>query len=937
MASDSLESGELPLEDGELPPEVAQEAHKGEEPRPQHPYRDEWAGPGRDGGGGSGAGRRERPLEDRYPRGPAKRSSSRGSGDGGWGYAGPGPRRRSPSPPPGRGGHLPQRRGPRGPPPGRYPPLPPQEPPLPPVAFSRDRSHERGSSRPRSRTRSPLLRSPRSRSPPARSPSPPVVPRAASPRPAHAPSANEEAARDAREMDNLAADIKSLCRGLTLPECMKNLERVCSDLRTVVHKLSSYLQLLKKRDEAVKSADDSEALSSLAAGLVSGLKALHVFSNTGQGRRMPAAREPVRAAWRAREELLSAAQRRQFEGFVSSSRNFSGLLEDKSPSPEPVRRDYVPAPRAQPQPRERKQKRQAVEEGGSGEDGQPAALSKRQLKRLQAAQRAEAAAAEAAAAKQRQLEQAARQAAAAEARRKAAEEEAANKRYKLTIKLGTSSLPAEPAVLPPAPDQQQGQQPAPEEAALAAALDDHWRWHQQQQQQQQQQAAAAVQREVEEAPPLPPDIDDAPGGWQAVPSPLDAPLSPMSAPASPAAPAAAAAVAANGSAGAGAGLGLNPEALEHAAKPTANECCQTPARGPDMGPQAICGAAPPPMPTCLPTLNPSASRQGKLCLVLDLDHTLLNSATFSEVGPSVHASLDAQAAHEAATLPEGQRLLFRMGAIKMWTKLRPAVREFLHSASRLFQLWIHTNGNRAYADSVVRLLDPSRQLFGDRIIAQGAERVDQMVADQEKRLMQGLAECESITVIVDDSHSVWSQHRHNLVAVERYIYFPSSRASLGLKGPSLMDTGRDEDAERGMLMVALDVLGRVHDAVLRALRAPPLPLPTGELVFQNWDVRYALATERQQVLRGVRLVFTRVIPLETEPSSHPLWRLAESFGARCSTVLDGTTTHVVAGASGTEKVLQARAAGKWVVTPAWLECSCILWKRASEERFLVPP
>lgn len=94
---------------------------------------------------------------------------------------------------------------------------------------------------------------------------------------------------------------------------------------------------------------------------------------------------------------------------------------------------------------------------------------------------------------------------------------------------------------------------------------------------------------------------------------------------------------------------------------------------------------------------------------------------------------------------------------------------------------------------------------------------------------------------------------------------------------------------------------------------------------------------RLQVLAGVVLVFTRVIPLEQDPASHPLWRLAETFGARCSGVLDAATTHVVAGASGTEKVLQARAAGKWVVTPAWLECSCILWKRASEDRFLVPP
>lgn len=41
-------------------------------------------------------------------------------------------------------------------------------------------------------------------------------------------------------------------------------------------------------------------------------------------------------------------------------------------------------------------------------------------------------------------------------------------------------------------------------------------------------------------------------------------------------------------------------------------------------------------------------------------------------------------------------------------------------------------------------------------------------------------------------------------------------------------------------------------------------------------------------------------------------------------------------ASPCAQVLTARQMGKWVVTPAWLECSCILWKRANEDRFLVP-
>lgn len=41
-------------------------------------------------------------------------------------------------------------------------------------------------------------------------------------------------------------------------------------------------------------------------------------------------------------------------------------------------------------------------------------------------------------------------------------------------------------------------------------------------------------------------------------------------------------------------------------------------------------------------------------------------------------------------------------------------------------------GNRAYADSVVQLLDPSGQLFGNRIIAQ-------VGAGQEHVLLQGTA------------------------------------------------------------------------------------------------------------------------------------------------------------------------------------------------------
>ena len=73
----------------------------------------------------------------------------------------------------------------------------------------------------------------------------------------------------------------------------------------------------------------------------------------------------------------------------------------------------------------------------------------------------------------------------------------------------------------------------------------------------------------------------------------------------------------------------------------------------------------------------------------------------------------------------------------------------------------------------------------------------------------------------------------------------------------------------------------------------------------------------RQVLAGVRILFSRVIPLEKAPASHPFWLLAEAFGAQCTTEADARVTHVVARARGTQKVFWALQTGKHVVLPAW--------------------
>ena len=55
--------------------------------------------------------------------------------------------------------------------------------------------------------------------------------------------------------------------------------------------------------------------------------------------------------------------------------------------------------------------------------------------------------------------------------------------------------------------------------------------------------------------------------------------------------------------------------------------------------------------------------------------------------------------------------------------------------------------------------------------------------------MQGLAGLDAISVIVDDSEDVWPGHKDNLVMVERYVFFPSSRRQLGLSRASMLETG----------------------------------------------------------------------------------------------------------------------------------------------------
>ncbi|KAF8400045.1 hypothetical protein HHK36_015920 [Tetracentron sinense] len=315
----------------------------------------------------------------------------------------------------------------------------------------------------------------------------------------------------------------------------------------------------------------------------------------------------------------------------------------------------------------------------------------------------------------------------------------------------------------------------------------------------------------------------------------------------------------------------------------------------------------------------------KLCLVLDLDHTLLNSAKFVEVEPQHDEMLRKK---EEQDREKPLRHLFHFLHMGMWTKLRPGIWNFLEKASKLYELHLYTMGNKLYATEMAKVLDPTGALFAGRVISKGDDG-DPFDGDEKlpkSKDLDGVLGMESAVVIIDDSVRVWPHNKLNLIVVERYTFFPCSRRQFGLMGPSLLELDIDERPEDGTLASSLSVIERIHQIFFSHRSLPDV------------DVRNILASEQQKILAGCRIVFSRVFPVgEANPHLHPQWQTAEQFGAVCTNQIDEQVTHVVANCLGTDKVNWALSTGRFVVQPGWVEASALLYRRANEHEFVVKP
>ncbi|KAG8367580.1 hypothetical protein BUALT_Bualt16G0086800 [Buddleja alternifolia] len=309
-------------------------------------------------------------------------------------------------------------------------------------------------------------------------------------------------------------------------------------------------------------------------------------------------------------------------------------------------------------------------------------------------------------------------------------------------------------------------------------------------------------------------------------------------------------------------------------------------------------------------------RHRKLCLVLDLDHTLLNSARFSDI-TTEEGYLNGQRDALPDTLKSS---LFRLDWMHMMTKLRPFVHNFLKEASNLFEMYIYTMGERPYALEMAKLLDPGDTYFNSKIIAQG---------DCTQKYQKGLDVVlgqENAVVILDDTEAVWGKHKENLILMERYHFFASSCKHFGYNCKSLSELRSDESETDGALATVLKILQRIHSLFFDQERKDNL---------EDRDVRQVLKTVRKEILKGCKVVFTRVFPTSFPAEDHNLWKMAEKLGATCSLELDPSVTHVVSMDAGTDKSRWALQEKKFLVHPRWIEASNYMWRKQTEEDFPV--
>jgi RNA polymerase II subunit A-like phosphatase len=328
-------------------------------------------------------------------------------------------------------------------------------------------------------------------------------------------------------------------------------------------------------------------------------------------------------------------------------------------------------------------------------------------------------------------------------------------------------------------------------------------------------------------------------------------------------------------------------------------------------------------------------RKRKLHLLVDLDQTLVHTTNSRNYYP-----------------PSSDIISYQLNPISpiFYTKLRPGVKEFLTNLLPFYQFHLVTFGDRPYAHTIAKFIDPNKTFFSHRILSR-----DECLSLTDKAAnLSSLFPCgDSLVCIIDDREDVWN-YAPNLVHVKPYIWFrdvgdindtylPSQNQKREFYSENDELSKQIKEHNPGYVIEDTDlylcqleiILKRIHTVFYKAydqwIQDKHGPMP---------DLKQIIPNIRQQVLTSVSLCFSHMMPQNYPLEKHPATIIAKALGAEVTSDLqfdsNGTiqTTHVIGG-KRTFKVYQAQEKKIKVVTPDWLTDCYEHWEKKLEENYIL--
>lgn len=160
----------------------------------------------------------------------------------------------------------------------------------------------------------------------------------------------------------------------------------------------------------------------------------------------------------------------------------------------------------------------------------------------------------------------------------------------------------------------------------------------------------------------------------------------------------------------------------------------------------------------------------KLTLIVDLDQTVIHTTCERTIAEWKDDPNNPN--HGALKDVEGFQLaddnIANVAANWYYVKMRPGLADFFDRVSKLYEMHVYTMATRAYAEEVMKIIDPGRKYFGERILSR-----DENYTDKLKNLTRLFYQNTNMVVIIDDRADVW-QYSPHLVRVPVFNFFPGA-------------------------------------------------------------------------------------------------------------------------------------------------------------------